>query len=107
VLGSEPNVFIAAFDAAVVAQKITSTTVQTALTTIGLVLTGTVETSALGNFISALSKQPPKATSPAVMYKTNCSMRSSRSSRFYDRFWSKAGSPLIEFATTLQSLGYW
>jgi len=36
VLGSEPNVFFAAFDAAVVAQKITSATVQAAQTDIGL-----------------------------------------------------------------------
>ena len=36
VLGSEPNVFFAAFDAPVVAQKITSATVQAARTDIGL-----------------------------------------------------------------------
>lgn len=53
VLGSEPNVFFAAFDAAVATQKITSTTIQAAQTDIGLVLTGTVDTAALGNFISA------------------------------------------------------
>ena len=53
VLGSEPNVFFAAFDAAVATQKITANTVQAAQTDIGLVLTGTVETASLGNFISA------------------------------------------------------
>ena len=53
VLGSEPNVFFAAFDAAVATQKITSTTVQAAQTDIDLVLTGTVDTTVLGNFISA------------------------------------------------------
>jgi len=53
VLGSEPKVYFAAFDAAVAVQKITSTTVQAAQTDIGLVLTGTVDTTALGNFISA------------------------------------------------------
>jgi len=53
VLGSEPNVYFAAFDPAVAVQKITSTTVQAAQTDIGLVLAGTVDTIALGNFISA------------------------------------------------------
>lgn len=53
VLGSEPSVFFAAFDAAVATQKITSTSVQAAQTDVGLVLTGTVDTAALGNFISA------------------------------------------------------
>lgn len=52
ILNSEPNVYFAAFDAAVAAQKITSAAVQTAQTDVGLVLTGTVDTSALGNFIS-------------------------------------------------------
>ena len=52
VLGSEPNVFFAAFDPAVATQKITTNTVQAAQTVIGLVLTGTVDTTALGNFIS-------------------------------------------------------
>lgn len=52
VLGSEPNVFFSAFDAAVATQKITTTAVQAAETDIGLVLIGTVDTTALGNFIS-------------------------------------------------------
>jgi len=52
VLGSEPNVFFAAFDAAVATQRITTTTVQAAQADIGLVLTGIVDTTALGNFIS-------------------------------------------------------
>jgi hypothetical protein len=53
VLGSEPNVFFAAFDATVATQKITATNVQAAQTDVGLVLAGTVDTTALGNFISA------------------------------------------------------
>lgn len=53
VLGSEPNVYFAAFDAADAVQKITSIRVQAAQTDIGLILTGTVETAALGDFISA------------------------------------------------------
>jgi hypothetical protein len=52
VLGSEPNVFFAAFDAAIAAQKITSSTIKAAQTDIGLVLTGIVDTAALGDFIS-------------------------------------------------------
>ena len=52
VLGSEPNVFFAAFDVAVATQKISSNAVQSAVTDVGLVLTGTVDTTALGNFIS-------------------------------------------------------
>lgn len=53
VLGSEPNVFFAAFDASVATQKITSSAAQIAQTDIGLVLTGTVDITTLGNFISA------------------------------------------------------
>lgn len=52
VLGSEPNVFFAAFDAVVATQKITTTAVQAAQTDIGLVLTGTVDITAMGSFIS-------------------------------------------------------
>lgn len=52
VLGSEPNVYFAAFDAAVAVQKITSTTVKAAQTDVGTVLTGSVDTSALADFIS-------------------------------------------------------
>jgi len=53
ILGSEPNVFFAAFNAGVASQKITTATVQAAQTTIAQILTGTVDTTALGNFISA------------------------------------------------------
>lgn len=53
VLGSEPNVFFASFDAAVAMQKITSTAVQAAQTDIGLVINGIVDANALGNFMSA------------------------------------------------------
>ena len=53
VLGREPNVYFAAFDASVAVEKITSATVQAAQTEIGLVLIGTVNTTALNNFISA------------------------------------------------------
>jgi hypothetical protein len=53
VLSIEPHVYFAAFDASAVAQKITSAAVQTAQAEVGLVLTDTVDTSALGNFISA------------------------------------------------------
>jgi alpha-tubulin suppressor-like RCC1 family protein len=56
VLAIEPNVFFAAFDGATLSQKVTSITVQAAITEIGLVLTGTVDTSALGNFISTQFK---------------------------------------------------
>lgn len=48
VLGSEPNVFFAAFDAAVATQKVTSANIQTAQTDIGLLLSGAVNTGALG-----------------------------------------------------------
>ena len=65
ILGSEPNVFFAAFDAAVATQKITSTTVQAAQTDIGLVLTGTVDTAALGDFISAPLKAATQS-SPTI-----------------------------------------
>jgi len=53
VLGSEPNVFYAAFDAEAASQKITSSNIQAAQTDIGLALTGTVDTTALGDFVSA------------------------------------------------------
>lgn len=52
VLGSEPNVFFAAFDAAAATQKVTSTNIATAQTAIGLVFTGTVDTTGIGNFIT-------------------------------------------------------
>lgn len=53
VLGIEPNVFFATFDASIATQKITPTNVQAALTDVGLVLNGTVDISLLGNFMSA------------------------------------------------------
>jgi len=53
VMRAEPNVFFATFDVAVAIQKITPLAVQSAQTDIGLVLTGTVDTTALGDFISA------------------------------------------------------
>jgi len=52
VLGGDPNAFFTTFDAAVATQKITSTAIQSAQTDIGLVLTGTLDTTALANFIS-------------------------------------------------------
>ena len=53
ILGSEPNVFFAAFDAALATQKISPPAVQAAQTDVVLILTGTVDSMALGNFISA------------------------------------------------------
>lgn len=52
VLGSEPNVFFAAFDAAVATQKLTTASVKAAQTDIGLGLTGTVDTASIADFIS-------------------------------------------------------
>ena len=52
VLGNEPSVFFAAFDASVATSKVTTTTVKAAQTDVGTVLTGTVDTSPLGDFIS-------------------------------------------------------
>lgn len=52
VLGSEPTVFFAGFDAAVIVQKITLIAVQIAQTDISHVLAGTMDTTVLGNFIS-------------------------------------------------------
>ena len=51
-LGSEPNVFFAAFDAAVDTQKVTTNSIATAQTAVGLVFTGTVDTTGIGNFIT-------------------------------------------------------
>jgi hypothetical protein len=53
VLGSDPKTYFAAFDAATVVQKIKPDTIKAAQTDIGLVLTGIVDTSTLGDFISA------------------------------------------------------
>ena len=52
VLGSEPNVFFAAFDASAATQKVTSSNIATAQTVIGLVFTGTIDTTGIGNFIT-------------------------------------------------------
>lgn len=52
VLGSEPNVFFAAFDAAVATQKVTTANIASAQTAIGLVFTGTFDTTGIANFIT-------------------------------------------------------
>lgn len=52
VLGNEPAVFFAAFDATVAASRVTTATVKAAQTDVGTVLAGTVDTSALADFIS-------------------------------------------------------
>ncbi|MGB4583911.1 MAG: PKD domain-containing protein [Rhodoferax sp.] len=52
VLGSEPNVFFAAFDAVAATQKVTTTSVATAQTAIDLVFTGTIDTTAIGDFMT-------------------------------------------------------
>lgn len=52
VLGSEPNVFFAAFDAAAAAQKVTATNIASAQTAVGLVLAGTIDTTTIGDFIT-------------------------------------------------------
>lgn len=51
VLGSEPNVFFAAFDAAVATQKVTTDSVATARKAIDLVFAGTIDTTTIGDFI--------------------------------------------------------
>lgn len=52
VLGSEPNVFFAAFDAAAATQKVTTANIAAAQTAIGLVFTGTIDTTGIANFIT-------------------------------------------------------
>ena len=52
VLGSEPNVFYAAFDAVVATQKVTTANIATAQTAIDLVFTGTIDTTPIGDFIT-------------------------------------------------------
>jgi hypothetical protein len=52
VLGSEPNVFFASFDAATATQKITATNIASAQTVISLVLSGTIDTTTIGDFIT-------------------------------------------------------
>lgn len=61
VLGSEPNVFFAAFDAAAATQKVTTTNIASAQAAIGLVLSGTVDTTTIGDFITKPLLPPPKA----------------------------------------------
>ena len=51
-LGRTPTDFFSSFDAAIAAQKVTNTAVQAAQTDIGLVLSGIVDTTSLGDFIS-------------------------------------------------------
>jgi len=51
-LGADTSVFFAAFDAAAASQKITTSNVSTAQADVGLVLTGTVDTTTLSDFIS-------------------------------------------------------
>lgn len=61
VLGSEPNVFFAVFDANIAAKKVTTANVHTAQTDVGLLLTGTVDIAAITDFISAPLKAATKA----------------------------------------------
>ena len=51
-LRNEPAVFFAAFDAAVAVSTVTTTTVKAAQTDVGTILTGTVDTIALADFIA-------------------------------------------------------
>lgn len=60
VLRKEPAVFFAAFDAAVAANTFTTVALKAAQTDVGTVLTGTVDTSALADFIAT----PLKAATP-------------------------------------------
>lgn len=53
VLGSEPNVFFAAFDALTATQKVTTANIATAQAAIGLALTGTIDTTGIANFITS------------------------------------------------------
>lgn len=52
VLGREPNVFFAAFDANVVTQKVTTANVATAQTAIDLVFAGTIDITSISDFIT-------------------------------------------------------
>ncbi len=60
VLRNEPAVFFAAFDAAVAANTVTTAAVNAAQTDVGMVLSSTVDTSTLVNFIAT----PLKAATP-------------------------------------------
>lgn len=61
VLRNDPTVFFAAFDAAAATLKVTAASVKTAQTDVGAVLSGTVDTSALVDFIAT----PLKAATPS------------------------------------------
>jgi hypothetical protein len=50
VMGSEPNVFFAAFDVPATIQKVTTANIATAQTAVGLVLIGTIDTTGIGSF---------------------------------------------------------
>lgn len=52
VLGREPNMFFAAFDAAVATQKVTTANIASAQTDIGLVFAGIIDTTGIVNFIT-------------------------------------------------------
>ena len=60
VLRVEPAVFFAAFDAAIATSTFTTVALKAAQTDVGTVLTGTVDTSSLGDFIAT----PLKAATP-------------------------------------------
>jgi hypothetical protein len=60
VLGHEPSVFFAAFDASVATVKVTTATVKAAQTDVRTVLTGIVDTNTLSDFISTPLKAATK-----------------------------------------------
>lgn len=51
-LGNEPSSFFSAFDSSIATRTLTTATVQAAQADVALVLNGTVDTNAIGNFIS-------------------------------------------------------
>lgn len=64
VLGSEPNVFFAAFDAALAAQKLTAATIKAAQADVSAVLADTVSLAAVPDFLAApLTAATPDAPS--------------------------------------------
>lgn len=52
VMGSEPNVFFAAFDTAIFTQKVTTDSVVTAQKVVDLVFAGTIDTTTISDFIT-------------------------------------------------------
>lgn len=52
ILGNEPVVFFAAFDAATLTSTVTTAAVKAAQTDVGTILTGTVDTSSLSDFVA-------------------------------------------------------